>query len=123
MKTLKNKMKNKKGFTLMEMLIVIAIMVVLMAIALPAFGSQLNGAKETTDKANLRTAKSVAQTMLVTGDSALVDGTTYYFDIDDCVFKTTNTADYGESDANKAKVIGGEYDKDAGTFNVDWMTP
>lgn len=33
------KMKNKKGFTLMEMLIVVAIIAILIAIAIPTFTS------------------------------------------------------------------------------------
>ena len=40
------KMKNKKGFTLMEMLIVVAIIAILIAIAIPTFASSLNKAKE-----------------------------------------------------------------------------
>lgn len=39
------KMKNKKGFTLMEMLIVVAIIAILVAIAIPTFASSLNKAK------------------------------------------------------------------------------
>ena len=38
------KFTNKKGFTLMEMLIVVAIIVVLVAIAIPTFTSSLNKA-------------------------------------------------------------------------------
>lgn len=54
------KLLNKKGFTLMEMLIVIAIIVILVAIAVPSFNSSLNSAKSATDDANLRAAKSAA---------------------------------------------------------------
>ena len=46
--------KNEKGFTLMEMLIVVAIIAVLVAIAIPTFNSSLNKAKEATDEANIR---------------------------------------------------------------------
>ena len=40
------KANRKKGFTLMELLIVIAIIVVLVAIAIPVFTKQLEKAKE-----------------------------------------------------------------------------
>ena len=50
------KLKNSKGFTLMEMLIVVAIIAVLIAIAIPTFTNQLEKAREATDLANLRSA-------------------------------------------------------------------
>lgn len=52
--------QGKKGFTLMEMLIVIAIIAVLIAIAIPIFSSQLENAQEATDAANLRSAYATA---------------------------------------------------------------
>ena len=48
------KKNNKKGFTLMEMLIVVAIIAVLVAIAIPSFTSSLQKAKEAADEANIR---------------------------------------------------------------------
>lgn len=47
---------NKKGFTLAELLIVVAIIAVLVAIAIPVFTSQLEKAREATDAANIRAA-------------------------------------------------------------------
>ena len=49
-----------KGFTLMEMLIVIAIIAVLIAIAIPVLSGQLENAAEATDAANLRAAYATA---------------------------------------------------------------
>ena len=45
---------NKKGFTLMEMLIVVAIIAILIAVAIPVFSAQLHKARVATDWANLR---------------------------------------------------------------------
>lgn len=51
-----NKIKDKKGFTLAELLIVVAIIAVLAAIAIPIFTSQLEKSREAVDLANLRAA-------------------------------------------------------------------
>ena len=53
-----NQMKkmNKKGFTLAELLIVVAIIAVLVAVAIPVFSNQLEKSKEATDMANIRAA-------------------------------------------------------------------
>lgn len=45
---------NKKGFTLAELLVVVAIIGVLVAISIPIFTAQLNNAKYATDLANAR---------------------------------------------------------------------
>ena len=45
---------NKKGFTLAELLVVVAIIGVLVAISIPIFTSQLEKAREATDEANIR---------------------------------------------------------------------
>ncbi len=50
------KIHSKKGFTLAELLIVVAIIAVLTAIAIPVFSSQLEKAKIATDEANCRSA-------------------------------------------------------------------
>ena len=54
------KIKNTKGFTLMEMLIVVAIIAILVAIAIPTFTKQLEKAREAADIANIRSAYSEA---------------------------------------------------------------
>lgn len=54
------KLRSKKGFTLMEMLIVVAIIAILIAIAIPTFASQLEKANQATDAANIRAAYAEA---------------------------------------------------------------
>ena len=48
--------ENKKGFTLAELLIVVAIIGVLVAISIPIFTTQLEKSEEATDFANIRSA-------------------------------------------------------------------
>lgn len=65
--------KNEKGFTLMEMLIVVAIIAVLVAIAIPTFTSSLNKAKVATDQANIRAGYASAMLKVLESD---LDGAT-----------------------------------------------
>ena len=62
------KKNNKKGFTLAELLIVVAIIAVLVAIAIPIFTSQLEKSRESTDAANVRDYYSEISTALLTGE-------------------------------------------------------
>ena len=67
--------KNNKGFTLMEMLIVVAIIAVLVAIAIPTFTSALEKSREATDAANLRAAYAeVTVAGLTEAESDTADG-------------------------------------------------
>ena len=59
--TTMKKFRNKKGFTLAELLIVLAIIAILMAIAIPLFSNQLEKARISVDEANARSASSMAQ--------------------------------------------------------------
>ena len=70
------KMKNKKGFTLMEMLIVVAIIAILIAIAIPTFASSLNKARVATDEANIRSGYASVMTDVLTDDNYSVEGGT-----------------------------------------------
>lgn len=66
---MKKTLHNKKGFTLAELLIVVAIIAVLVAIAIPIFTSQLEKAREATDLANLRAAYAECSTAALTQDN------------------------------------------------------
>lgn len=61
--------RNRSGFTLMEMLIVIAIIAVLIAIAIPVFASQLEKSREATDLANVRAAYAQVSAEALLGNS------------------------------------------------------
>ena len=59
MENIQAKLKKKKGFTLIELIIVIAILGILALIAIPKFGSAQKDAKI---KADIATAKTIADT-------------------------------------------------------------
>ena len=62
--------KNNKGFTLAELLIVVAIIAVLVAIAIPVFTTQLEKSRDATSVANIRSAYAEAMTEYLTGSKA-----------------------------------------------------
>jgi len=83
------KMRNKKGFTLMELLIVVAIIAILAAIAIPTFSSSLEKSKLAADEANCRSLYAAVAMHYMTDDalptiggsgtSLSLDGVTYTF--------------------------------------------
>ena len=94
----KLKKNNKKGFTLAELLIVVAIIAVLVAISIPVFTAQLEKSREATDLANIRSAYAAAQAAALTGSfgtgtnvTDIVAGTNYYYDAVNGTLSTTNT--------------------------------
>ncbi len=59
------KIRENKGFTLAELLIVVAIIAVLVAVAIPVFTTQLEKAAEAADLANIRSAYAEASAELL----------------------------------------------------------
>ncbi|MBR3251150.1 MAG: type II secretion system protein [Erysipelotrichaceae bacterium] len=96
---------NKKGFTLAELLIVVAIIAVLVAISIPIFTAQLNKAKYAADEANARSIYSemVADYLANGGEQKLkLDNT----QIQENVANQTVTVTYADNSTNKYKFSG-----------------
>lgn len=53
------KKNNKKGFTLVELVIVVAVMAVLVAVAIPTIGSIKGSAEDSVAKSNAKTIESI----------------------------------------------------------------
>jgi prepilin-type N-terminal cleavage/methylation domain-containing protein len=99
---------NKKGFTLAELLIVVAIIGVLVAISIPIFTAQLRKAKVATDQANARAGKAAAVAAGLEAQSET--SLTYYYDAKTGVVSTAkdNIKAYGKtSDAKGSDNIEG----------------
>ncbi len=80
MKSLMKKVRgDKKGFTLAELLVVVAIIGILVAISIPVFTAQLSKARKATNLANLRAAKAAAVAEYLTGEKE--GEATYNYDI------------------------------------------
>ena len=67
---LKRMRKNKKGFTLAELLIVVAIIGVLVAISIPIFTTQLEKSREAVDLSNIRAAYAECSADVLTNSKA-----------------------------------------------------
>ena len=98
------KKRGNKGFTLMEMLIVVAIIAVLIAIAIPVFTSQLEKSREATDAANIRAAYAEVSV------AAIDDPTS----VDDKVVTLTQQQDDWQNEEAKTGL--------ENVFNVDGYT-
>lgn len=89
------KLTNKKGFTLMEMLIVVAIIAVLVAIAIPTFNGALTKSKEAADVANIRAAYAEYQVKAIGGDTTVsFDKPTLNYDAKYTYTDSTKTITY-----------------------------
>jgi type IV pilus assembly protein PilA len=85
---IKKGLKDKKGFTLVEVIVVLVILAILIAIAVPSVTQYINKSKIRADKTAVKTVQTVLQAMVadhigdgekafgITGDSPTVINTT-----------------------------------------------
>lgn len=107
-----NKITNKKGFTLAELLVVVAIIAVLVAISIPIFTAQLEKSREATDEANIRAAYAEVMASALT---EAADGENDVVKTDDDYSKTVELQQKQDGWQGSVDNIGG--------IDVSAMTP
>lgn len=143
MKKLKEKLNAKLskngGFTLVEMLIVVAIIAILIVISVPMISSNLEKARVATDAANLRSAQSLAIAYYLTETSDpdstatfATAGTEYAYRVDDSthqgsiVIATSATAGdpgfkYGQAEGHVDGYVSLKIKSDGEITDAKWV--
>lgn len=102
--------ENKKGFTLAELLIVVAIIAVLVAISIPIFTSQLEKSREAVDLANMRSAYAECSAAVLSA-TAPSDTTNYTYSntngVITCIATVTLTQNQDNWTGSATPEIGG----------------
>ena len=97
------KKNNNKGFTLAELLIVVAIIAVLTAVAIPVFTTQLEKSRDATSIANIRSAYAEAQVAFMTETSsgnATYDRDNNTVTVTPVIIQTKQANDWSDQAAN-----------------------
>ena len=81
---LRERLKDQKGFTLVEMLLVVAIIAILIAVSIPMVSGTLDRARAAVDDANFRDAAALGSIMyLESADEPSSVANTYYYYVSD----------------------------------------
>lgn len=125
---IRKKMKSKEGFTLAELLIVVAIIAILAMISIPIFTSRMEEAKRQTDAANVRSAKAAAVSQYLSDSKT--DSQTYFYNADkgsvvNTTTKPTDITGYGQLDGtgdddHKDKVIKVVIGAEGASVTITW---
>lgn len=75
---------NNKGFTLVELLAVLVILIAIMSIAIPSISSSLERSKDKQNSAKIRLVKSAAE-LYVTDYKNKISSSTCYIDVDQLI--------------------------------------
>lgn len=84
MNNLRDRLKKQGGFTMVELLIVVAIIAILVAVSIPMMNNALERSRHAVDQANIRDAVALASMEYLTADKAedFKSGKTYTYCVD-----------------------------------------
>lgn len=134
MKGLREKLRNHEGFTLVEMLIVVAIIAILIAVSIPLVNTSLEKARHAVDQANMRSAVLLANVKVMTEEITVNDSWQYKVDNDNHQAQGSLVDTGGnvkpqcaecKNDAGADAILTVEYTYDAttgGSFSVAFKT-
>ena len=71
---MKKTLENQKGFTLAELLVVVAIIAILVAIAIPSFTASRDRAQRAVEDANARSVHAEYMIEVLSGDTVILTG-------------------------------------------------
>lgn len=114
---------NKKGFTLAELLVVVAILAILVAVSIPIFTGKLNQAKENTDAANVRAAKAVTVAEYLQDDAKQDTEYIGYYDAKDgkMMSGANQVTPYGKTSAHNGGLVKVTISTDGKTVTTAWV--
>ena len=135
---LRERLKDQKGFTLVEMLIVVAIIAILIATSIPMVNNALEKSRHDIDDANYRNAISLANIeILASIDSSTGQPTmtgTYYYKVDNTTHQGSLTNTKGEAEdakctgalgsdcSNQNKIIEITFTAGSTDFTIGWVS-
>ncbi len=126
MKNLKNKLKKQGGFTLVEMLTVVAIIAILIAISIPMVTGALDRASKATDVANVRAAKALTSIEYLTNTSFKADEEWAYDALKGKLVAAAAGDDvtpYGKASGNDGNIIWVQYSEAEKAVQYQWGLP
>lgn len=112
MQKLRERLKDQKGFTLVEMLIVVAIIAILIAVSIPMVNSSLEKAREAVDDANLRDAIGLGNIYYLTETDSITSSVDLYYYVNDTSHQGQLGTDDGKDVSGTALASG--FDKVTG---------
>ncbi len=114
--------KNKKGYTLTELIVVVAILGVLAAIAVPSVMSAIDSSKKQADITSMKAIETAVQVCLADGTLTMGQKTDASTGVKYSLIQDENGGEDETkiSNAVKAKLKGNEYPKHAADSSMQW---